>query len=88
MSFKKLLETLDDVAGNLFEMFVNKATDTYNEAKNTYKSTSNYSEEELKEMYKKSKKTGKLMEAAAAKQHLKNDFGYDDYQIDILDFED
>lgn len=80
-------DSLGKIAGEMVEKGVNDLKKTAGDLKNIREEMESYSESELVSAYKSAKRRGDYKVSSTAKTLLKNNYDYEDWQFDGLDFE-
>ena len=78
---------LGKLAGEIVEKGINDLKKTAGDLKNLREEMENYSERQLISAYKNAKRSGNYKVSSTAKSLLKNNYGYEDWQFDRMDFE-
>lgn len=79
-------DSLGKIAGEMVEKGVNDLKKTAGDLRNIREEMESYSESELVSVYKSAKRRGDYKVSSTAKRLLKDNYGYEDWQIDGLDF--
>ena len=79
-------DSLGKIAGEMVEKGVNDLKKTAGDLRNIREEMENYSESELVSAYKSAKRRGDYKVSSTAKRLLKDNYDYEDWQIDGLDF--
>lgn len=79
-------DSLGKLAGEVVEKGVNDLKKTAGDLRNIREEMENYSESELVSVYKSARRRGDYKVSSTAKRLLKDNYNYDDWQIDGLDF--
>ena len=79
-------DSLGKLAGEVVEKGVNDLKKTAGDLRNIREEMENYSESELVSAYKSAKRRGDYKVSSTAKRLLKDNYNYDDWKIDGLDF--
>lgn len=79
-------DSLGKIAGEMVEKGVNDLKKTAGDLRDIREEMKNYSESELVSAYKSAKRRGDYKVSSTAKILLKDNYGYEDWQIDGLDF--
>ena len=79
-------DSLGKIAGEMVEKGVNDLKKTAGDLKNIREEMESYSESELVSAYKSAKRRGDYKVSSTAKRLLKDNYDYEDWQIDGLDF--
>ena len=79
-------DSLGKLAGEVVEKGVNDLKKTAGDLRNIGEEMENYSESELVSAYKSARRRGDYKVSSTAKILLKDNYNYDDWQIDALDF--
>ena len=79
-------DSLGKIAGEMVEKGVNDLKKTAGDLRNIREEMESYSESELVSAYKSAKRRGDYKVSSTAKRLLKDNYNYDDWQIDGLDF--
>jgi hypothetical protein len=80
-------DSLGKIAGEMVEKGVNDLKKTAGDLRNIREEMESYSESELVSAYKSAKRRGDYKVSSTAKTLLKNNYDYEDWQFDGLDFE-
>ena len=80
-------DSLGKIAGEMIEKGVNDLKKTAGDLRNIREEMENYSESELVSAYKSAKRRGDYKVSSTAKRLLKDNYDYEDWQFDGLDFE-
>ena len=80
-------DSLGKIAGEMVEKGVNDLKKTTGDLRNIREEMESYSESELVSAYKSAKRRGDYKVSSTAKTLLKNNYDYEDWQFDGLDFE-
>ena len=80
-------DSLGKIAGEMVEKGVNDLKKTARDLRNIREEMESYSESELVSAYKSAKRRGDYKVSSTAKTLLKNNYDYEDWQFDGLDFE-
>lgn len=78
---------LGKLAGEIVEKGINDLKKTAGDLKNLREEMENYSERQLISAYKNAKRSGNYKVSSTAKSLLKNNYDYEDWQFDGMDFE-
>lgn len=78
---------LGKLAGEIVEKGINDLKKTAGDLKNLREEMENYSERQLISAYKNAKRSGNYKVSSTAKSLLKNNYDYEDWQFDRMDFE-
>ena len=78
---------LGKLAGEIVEKGINDLKKTAGNLKNLREEMENYSERQLISAYKNAKRSGNYKVSSTAKSLLKNNYDYEDWQFDGMDFE-
>ncbi len=79
-------DSLGKLAGEMVEKGVNDLKKTAGDLRDIREEMESYSESELVSAYKSAKRRGDYKVSSTAKRLLKDNYNYDDWQIDGLDF--
>ena len=79
-------DSLGKIAGEMVEKGVNDLKKTAGDLRNIREEMESYSESELVSEYKSAKRRGDYKVSSTAKRLLKDNYDYEDWQIDGLDF--
>ena len=79
-------DSLGKIAGEIVEKGVNDLKKTAGDLKNLRDEMESYSESELVSAYKSARRRGDYKVSSTAKRLLKENYDYDDCEIDDLDF--
>lgn len=79
-------DSLGKIAGEMVEKGVNDLKKTAGDLRDIREEMKSYSESELVSAYKSAKRRGDYKVSSTAKILLKDNYGYEDWQIDGLDF--
>ena len=79
-------DSLWKLAGEVVEKGVNDLKKTAGDLRDIREEMESYSESELVSAYKSAKRRGDYKVSSTAKRLLKDNYNYDDWQIDGLDF--
>lgn len=79
-------DSLGKLAGEVVEKGVNDLKKTAGDLRDIREEMESYSESELVSAYKSAKRRGDYKVSSTAKRLLKDNYNYDDWQIDGLDF--
>ena len=79
-------DSLGKLAGEMVEKGVNDLKKTAGDLRDIREEMESYSESELVSAYKSAKRRGDYKVSSTAKRLLKDNYNYDDWQIDALDF--
>ena len=79
-------DSLGKIAGEMVEKGVNDLKKTAGDLRNIREEMESYSESESVSAYKSAKRRGDYKVSSTAKTLLKNNYDYEDWQIDGLDF--
>ena len=79
-------DSLGKLAGEVVEKGVNDLKKTAGDLRDIREEMESYSESELVSAYKSAKRRGDYKVSSTAKRLLKDNYNYDDWQIDALDF--
>ena len=80
-------DSLGKIAGEMVEKGVNDLKKTAGDLRDIREEMESYSESELVSAYKSAKRRGDYKVSSTAKTLLKNNYDYEDWQFDGLDFE-
>ena len=80
-------DSLGKLAGEMVEKGVNDLKKTAGDLRDIREEMESYSESELVSAYKSAKRRGDYKVSSTAKTLLKNNYDYEDWQFDGLDFE-
>lgn len=80
-------DSLGKIAGEMVEKGVNDLKKTAGDLRDIREEMESYSESELVSAYKSAKRRGDYKVSSTAKRLLKDNYDYEDWQIDGLDFE-
>lgn len=80
-------DSLGKIAGEMVEKGVNDLKKTAGDLRNIREEMESYSESESVSAYKSAKRRGDYKVSSTAKTLLKNNYDYEDWQFDGLDFE-
>lgn len=80
-------DNLGKIAGEIVEKGVNDLKKTAGDLRNIREEMESYSESELVSAYKSAKRRGDYKVSSTAKRLLKDNYDYEDWQFDGLDFE-
>ena len=79
-------DSLGKIAGEIVEKGVNDLKKIAGDLKNLRDEMESYSESELVSAYKKARRSGNYKVSSTAKSLLKENYDYEDWKIDDLDF--
>jgi hypothetical protein len=79
-------DSLGKIAGEMVEKGVNDLKKTAGDLRNIREEMESYSESELVSAYRSAKRRGDYKVSSTAKRLLKDNYDYEDWQIDGLDF--
>ena len=79
-------DSLGKIAGEMVEKGVNDLKKTADDLRDIREEMESYSESELVSAYKSAKRRGDYKVSSTAKRLLKDNYDYEDWQIDGLDF--
>lgn len=79
-------DSLGKIAGEMVEKGVNDLKKTAGDLRNIREEMESYSESELVSAYKSAKRRGDYKVSSTAKRLSKDNYDYEDWQIDGLDF--
>ncbi|WP_336021077.1 hypothetical protein [Fusobacterium polymorphum] len=79
-------DSLGKIAGEIVEKGVNDLKKTAGDLKNLRDEMESYSESELVSAYKNARRSGNYKVSSTAKRLLKENYDYEDWKIDDLDF--
>jgi hypothetical protein len=79
-------DSLGKIAGEMVEKGVNDLKKTAGDLRDIREEMESYSESELVSAYKSAKRRGDYKVSSTAKRLLKDNYDYEDWQIDGLDF--
>lgn len=79
-------DSLGKIAGEMVEKGVNDLKKTAGDLRNIREEMESYSESELVSAYKSAKRRRDYKVSSTAKRLLKDNYDYEDWQIDGLDF--
>ena len=79
-------DSLGKIAGEIVEKGVNDLKKTAGDLKNLRDEMESYSESELVSVYKSARRRGDYKVSSTAKRLLKENYDYEDWKIDDLDF--
>ena len=79
-------DSLGKLAGEMVEKGVNDLKKTAGDLRDIREEMESYSESELVSAYKSAKRRGDYKVSSTAKRLLKDNYDYEDWQIDGLDF--
>lgn len=79
-------DSLGKIAGEMVEKGVNDLKKTAGDLRDIREEMESYSESELVSAYKSAKRRGDYKVSSTAKRLLKDNYDYEDWQIDSLDF--
>ena len=79
-------DSLGKIAEEMVEKGVNDLKKTAGDLRDIREEMESYSESELVSAYKSAKRRGDYKVSSTAKRLLKDNYGYEDWQIDGLDF--
>lgn len=80
-------DSLGKIAGEMVEKGVNDLKKTAGDLRDIREEMESYRESELVSAYKSAKRRGDYKVSSTAKTLLKNNYDYEDWQFDGLDFE-
>ena len=80
-------DSLGKLAGEMIEKGINDLKETAGDLKNLREEMENYSESQLISTYKNAKRSGNYKVSSTAKSLLKDNYGYEDWQFNGMDFE-
>ena len=79
-------DSLVKIAGEIVEKGVNDLKKTAGDLRNIREEMENYSESELVSAYKSARRRGDYKVSSTAKRLLKENYDYEDWEIDRLEF--
>ena len=79
-------DSLGKIAGEIVEKGVNDLKKTAGDLRNIREEMENYSESELVSAYKSARRRGNYKVSSTAKRLLKENYDYEDWEIDRLEF--
>ncbi|OFO31730.1 hypothetical protein HMPREF3051_01440 [Fusobacterium sp. HMSC064B11] len=79
-------DSLGKIAGEIVEKGVNDLKKTAGDLRNIREEMENYSESELVSAYKSARRRGDYKVSSTAKRLLKENYDYEDWEIDRLEF--